>query len=96
MGTLVSNQAASNIRAAQDELQAKGATVLNEARASDTCSAMLTPGLVVLYDQSPGDEEHFGPLVTATFAKDLDEAIELAKGCPVITAMRVYEAMPMG
>lgn len=29
-------------------------------------------------------------------AKDMDEAVELAKGCPVITAMRVYEAMPMG
>ena len=29
-------------------------------------------------------------------AKDMDEAVTLAKGCPVITAMRVYEAMPMG
>ncbi len=79
MGTLVSNQAAANILAAQDDLRANGATVLNEAGASENCSAMLTPGLVVVRNnQIPSDEEHFGPLVTATFADDLDEAIEMA------------------
>lgn len=28
-------------------------------------------------------------------AEDMDEAVALAKGCPVVTAMRVYEAMAM-
>ena len=28
-------------------------------------------------------------------AESLDEAVELAKGCPVVASMRVYEAMPM-
>jgi hypothetical protein len=28
-------------------------------------------------------------------AKDMDEAVEIAKGCPHITGMRVYEAMSM-
>ncbi len=78
MGTLVSIQAAENILAAQAQLRANGATVLNEAKASEACSAMLTPSLLVLNNQKPSDEEHFGPLITATLAEDLDAAIEVA------------------
>ena len=78
MGTLVSEQAATSILTAQDQLRAKGAAVLNEATASESCGAMLTPGLLVLNHQEQSDEEFFGPLVTATFAEDLDEAIEIA------------------
>ncbi len=78
MGTLVSCQAAVSILAAQEELRAHGATVLNEAKTGEECSAMLTPGLIILNDQTPSDEEHFGPLLTATFVEDLDAAIEVA------------------
>ena len=78
MGTLVSNQAAENILLAQEELRANGATVLNEAKASEVCGAMLTPSLIVLQDQAASDVEHFGPLVTATLVQDFDEAIEVA------------------
>ena len=78
MGTLVTSQAAANILLAQEELRANGATVLNEAKTSKACSAMLTPGLIILNDQTPSDEEHFGPLVTATLVEDFDKAIEVA------------------
>ena len=78
MGTLVSKEAAANILAAQEDLRAHGATVLNEVKTNEACSAMLTPGLSVLNDQILSDEEHFGPLLTATLAEDFDEAIEVA------------------
>jgi hypothetical protein len=29
-------------------------------------------------------------------AEDMDAAVQIAKGCPVVASMRVYEAMPMG
>ncbi len=78
MGTLVSSQAAKSIVAAQEELRAHGAAVLNEAKADVACPAMLTPGLWLLNDHAMSDQEHFGPLLTASLAEDLDEAIEVA------------------
>jgi succinylglutamic semialdehyde dehydrogenase len=78
MGTLVSSQAAMSIVAAQEELRAHGAAVLNEAKADVACPAMLTPGLWLLNDHAMSDQEHFGPLLTASLAEDLDEAIEVA------------------
>ena len=78
MGTLVSSEAAANIIAAQEDLQAKGALLLNEAKVDAQCTSMLTPGLIVLNGQAVTDEEHVGPLLTGTLVDGLEEAIRVA------------------
>lgn len=78
MGTLVSMEAASSILAAQEELRAQGASVLNEAKVHAQCASMLTPSLIVLNGQAATDQEHFGPLLTVTLVDTLEEAIRVA------------------
>ena len=78
MGTLVSMEAASSILAAQEELRAQGASVLNEAKVNAQCASMLTPSLIVLNGQAATDQEHFGPLLTVTLVDGLDAAIRVA------------------
>ncbi len=78
MGTLVSPQAANEIVAAQRELLDGGAVALNEARVDAYCDAQISPGLLLLPKPIGNDQEYFGPLLTATVAKDLDEAIQMA------------------
>ena len=78
MGSLVSCSAAESILAAQAELRSKGAVVLNEATRPIASGAILTPGLVLVNELPVKDEEHFGPLLTAIVADDLDHAISIA------------------
>ncbi len=78
MGTLVSSEAAANILAAQAELRANGATLLNEVKTDSQCKSMLTPGLIFLDGQAATDQEHFGPMLTVTLANGLEEAIRVA------------------
>ena len=74
---LVSAAAAESILTAQAELQSHGAVVLNEAtiqvhpRPCDSRSGFGEGSNVK-------DEEHFGPLLTAMVADDLDQAISIA------------------
>ncbi len=75
MGTLVSAQAAASIVAAQQALRDNGATVFNEAQVDATCKSQITPGLVLLREQSGYDQEYFGPLLMAVMVQDLDDAI---------------------
>jgi len=78
MGTLVSAQAADSIISAQQELEDRGAIVLNQSRIDASCSAQITPGLVMLPKRLGNDHEYFGPLLTATRVQDLNEAIQEA------------------
>jgi len=78
MGTLVSSEAAASILVAQEELRAKGASVLNEAKIDQQCESMLTPGLILLNGHATTDQEHFGPLLTVTLVDGLEEAIRVA------------------
>ena len=78
MGTLVSSEAAASILVAQEELRAKGASVLNEAKIDKQCESMLTPGLILLNGHAATDQEHFGPLLTVTWVDGLEEAIRVA------------------
>jgi succinylglutamic semialdehyde dehydrogenase len=78
MGSLVSIAAAKNILSAQAELQSQGAVVLNEATLQNASGAIVTPGLVLLNEAHATDEEHFGPLLTAMVADDLEQAISIA------------------
>lgn len=55
------------------------------------------PGMEVTSDgvkQLPHDK---GAVTGYTIinAESMDEAVKIAKGCPIITSMRVYEAMSM-
>ena len=78
MGSLVSNAAAESILTAQAELRSHGAVVLNEATLHNASGAVVTPGLVLVKEAHVKDEEHFGPLLTAMVADDLDQAISIA------------------
>ncbi len=78
MGTLVSSQAAEETVAAQRELLAAGAEILNEAIVDSRCGAQISPGFVFLPKPFEKDQEVFGPLLTATVATDLDDAIQCA------------------
>ena len=80
MGTLVSSEAATMILATQEYMRSQGGIVLNESRTVAAHRAMLTPGLILVNDETNlgktnVDEEHFGPLLTITYAKNLDDAI---------------------
>ena len=78
MGTLVSSEAAASILVAQEELQAKGASVLNAAKIDKQCESMLTPGLILLNGYVATDQEHFGPLLTVELVDGLEDAIRVA------------------
>ena len=78
MGTLVSSEAAASILVAQEELRAKGASVLNAAKIDKNCGSMLTPGLILLNGYVATDQEHFGPLLTVTLVDGLEDAIRVA------------------
>ncbi len=78
MGPLIHAKAAQNMLAAQTKLIAAGAAPIVEMRRSGSHPALLTPGLLAVNSPSLDDNEHFGPLLVAQLASDLDEAIQLA------------------
>lgn len=78
MGTLVSPDAAESILKAQHELLERGAVLLHPAHRLQGNNSMLSPGLCVAESNRLEDEEHFGPLATVIWARDLAHAIELS------------------
>jgi succinylglutamic semialdehyde dehydrogenase len=79
MGPLVNAQSAINMLAAQDVLLDGGAQAIVRSELDDRCDALISPGLAVLgQGQKLQDEEHFGPLLVAQAADDLDHAVAIA------------------
>lgn len=78
MGPLVHATAAQNMLSAQAEMLAAGAEPIVEMKLSGSHPALLSPGLIAVSSQFSNDSEHFGPLLVAQVASDLDEAIQLA------------------
>lgn len=78
MGTLVSEQAAQSILAAQDNMLALGAIPLNCITILNHQSSMLSPGLLEVPKALLADEEFFGPLATVQWVRNMDQAIEVA------------------
>lgn len=79
MGPLIHAKAATDILQAQDRIAAVGGKVVVPTEPDPRCAALLGPGLAQV-DASAKleDIEHFGPLLVAQQASDLDEAIGLA------------------
>ncbi len=78
MGSLIHKNAAQNMLNAQAKLVADGAEAVVEMRQVEDLPSTLSPGLLVADSSLLDDCEHFGPLLTAHVATDLDEAIKLA------------------
>jgi len=78
MGSLIHANAAQSMLAAQSKLVAAGAQAVVAMRNVGEHPAMLSPGLLRADAQLLDDCEHFGPMLTAHVASDLDEAIKLA------------------
>ena len=79
MGSLISEQAADGIIAAQDRLQSLGATSLVEATKLEAGSGLVSPGLIdVSAIADLPDDEYFGPLLQLIRYDSFDQAISLA------------------
>ena len=78
MGSLIHAVAAQNMLDAQTMLVSSGAESVVAMRTVGDHPAMLSPGLVRADSRLLDDCEHFGPMLTAHVASDLDEAIQLA------------------
>ncbi len=79
MGSLISEQAADGILAAQASLVALGGQVLTEVRKLEEGTGLLSPGLIdVTSIEDLPDEEYFGPLLQLIRYDSFDEAIALA------------------
>ncbi|MBZ9538902.1 succinylglutamate-semialdehyde dehydrogenase [Modicisalibacter tunisiensis] len=77
-GGLASVSAADGLLAAQDDLEARGGTVLARMRRLVDGTSLLTPALIDVTGCEVPDEEHFGPLLKVHRYRDWDEAITLA------------------
>lgn len=78
MGSLIHAGAAQNMLDAQTMLVSSGAESVVAMRTVGDHPAMLSPGLLRADARLLDDCEHFGPMLTAHVASDLDEAIQLA------------------
>lgn len=79
MGTLVSESAATSIVNAEFQQLRNSGKLLLCARSVDNNPAMLTPSIVDMTNaKAIEDSEHFGPLLTVRFVKDLATATEVA------------------
>lgn len=77
-GGLASVSAADGLLAAQDDLEARGGTVLARMRRLVDGTSLVTPALIDVTGCEVPDEEHFGPLLKVHRYRDWDEAIQLA------------------
>ncbi|MGC3873506.1 succinylglutamate-semialdehyde dehydrogenase [Halomonas sp. GXIMD04776] len=77
-GGLVSVEAADGLLRAQDDLEAKGGTVLSRMQRLEEGTSILSPALIDVTGLEVPDEEHFGPLLKVHRYRDWDEAIALA------------------
>ena len=78
MGPLITADAAAKVLAAQDDLIARGGSVIVPCERLSIGDAFLTPGLIDVTDAVREDEEIFGPLLQVVRVADLDTAIEEA------------------
>lgn len=79
MGSLISEQAADGILAAQARLQALGGHSLVEARKLEAGTGLISPALIdVSAIAELPDDEYFGPLLQLTRYDNFDQAIALA------------------
>ena len=78
MGSLIHATAAQTMLGVQSKLVSAGAEAVVSMRIVDDNPSMLTPGLLRADAGLLDDCEHFGPLLTAHVASDLDEAIKFA------------------
>ncbi len=78
MGSLIHANAAQIMLDAQSKLVAGGAEAIVSMSPVGDHPAMLSPGLLRAEARLLDDCEHFGPMLTAHVASDLDEAIQLA------------------
>ncbi|WP_299080032.1 succinylglutamate-semialdehyde dehydrogenase [uncultured Paraglaciecola sp.] len=80
MGAMVSQQAASLMVAAQQQLLTLGAKPLVELKHLDPDSGFVSPGILDVTDilTDMPDEEHFGPLLKVIRYSDFDQAIDEA------------------
>jgi len=79
MGSLISEQAADGMLAAQASLQELGGTSLIELSKLQPGTGLVSPGLIdVTAIASLPDDEYFGPLLQLVRYDDFDQAIELA------------------
>ncbi|RAH37765.1 succinylglutamate-semialdehyde dehydrogenase [Halomonas sp. SL1] len=77
-GGLVSVAAADGLLAAQDDLEARGGSVLARMQRLEENTSLLTPALIDVTGLEVPDEEHFGPLLKVHRYRDWDEAKALA------------------
>jgi succinylglutamic semialdehyde dehydrogenase len=80
MGAMVSQQAASLMVKAQQQLVSLGASPLVELKHLDIESGFVSPGIIDVTDilKDMPDEEHFGPLLKVIRYSDFDQAIDEA------------------
>ena len=79
LGPVISKAAASRVLDAQQSLIDAGAKTIIESMRSESCPAMLSPGLINVTDlPSLNDIEIFGPLLQMYRVGDLDSAIAIA------------------
>lgn len=79
MGSLISQQAMTQLLAAQESLVEQGATSLISMQRFTDKGALLSPGLIDCSAvETPPDIELFGPLLQLYRVRDLEHAVELA------------------
>lgn len=74
-GGLATTAGAEKIVAVQDELEARGATVLVRSAITRPDTSLISPGLIDVTGIETADVEHFGPLLTIRRTKNWDAAI---------------------
>lgn len=78
MGSMISEQAAKGMVAAQQMLVDKGAKVLVELQHLTANTGFVSPGIIDCTDVTDfPDEEHFGPLLKVFRYQDFDQAIDI-------------------
>ncbi|QFU02930.1 N-succinylglutamate 5-semialdehyde dehydrogenase [Halomonas sp. THAF5a] len=70
--------AADGLLAAQEDLEARGGTVLSRMERLEPGTSLLSPALIDVTGLEVPDEEHFGPLLKVYRYRDWDEALRLA------------------
>lgn len=74
-GGLATPAAAEKLVAAQNDLEAQGATVLARSAILQPGTSLLSPGLVDVTGIETADVEHFGPLLTIRRYRGWDQAV---------------------
>ncbi|TLF53012.1 succinylglutamate-semialdehyde dehydrogenase [Halomonas urmiana] len=70
--------AADGLLAAQDDLEARGGTVLARMERLEAGTSLLSPALIDVTGLEVPDEEHFGPLLKVYRYRSWDDALRLA------------------